>query len=75
MNDDWLLTGLSQFHTDTLWTIDEVQRMAEIAAESMGWRPLDEGAYLHLGNDDPGVIVVVGVTESSMADENVLLLG
>lgn len=57
---------------DALW-------QAELAAESIGWQPLSEGAYLHLG--DPGaleaghvVIEVVGMPDVAMAGWNVLLL-
>jgi hypothetical protein len=36
--------------------------LAQIQAESIGWIPLDEGAYLHVGLDTP-VIQVVGVVK------------
>ena len=45
--------------------------LAQIQAESIGWIPLDEGTYLHLGSDAP-VIQVVGVVKEEMADSNVL---
>ena len=47
--------------------------LAQIQAESIGWIPLDEGAYLHVGSDEP-VIHVVGVVKEEMAVSNVLLL-
>lgn len=47
--------------------------LAQIQAESIGWIPLDEGAYLHVGSDAP-VIQVVGVAKEEMAGSNVLLL-
>ena len=47
--------------------------LAQIQAESIGWLPLDEGAYLHVGSDAP-VIHVVGVAKGEMADSNVLWL-
>ena len=47
--------------------------LAQIQAESIGWIPLDEGAYLHLGSDAP-VIQVVGVAKEDMAGGNVLWL-
>jgi hypothetical protein len=34
--------------------------LAQIQAESIGWIPLDEGAYLRVGSDD-AVIQVVGI--------------
>jgi len=48
-----------------------------IAAESIGWQPLGDAAYLHLGKPDEEeiVITVVGVPEVGMAGMNVLLAG
>ncbi len=55
----------------------ELQELAAIEAESIGWLPLGDGAYLHLG--EPGeeevVITVVGVPEPGMAGMNVLAGG
>ena len=47
--------------------------LAQIQADSIGWIPLDEGAYLHVGSDTP-VIQVVGVAKADMAGSNVLWL-
>jgi len=47
--------------------------LAQIQAESIGWIPLNEGAYLHVGSDAP-VIQVVGVVKEEMTGSNVLLL-
>jgi len=47
--------------------------LAQIQAESIGWIPLDEGAYLHVGSDD-AVIQVVGIAKEEMAGSNVLWL-
>jgi hypothetical protein len=47
--------------------------LAQIQAESIGWIPLDEGAYLHVGSDD-AVIQVVGIAKAEMAGINVLWL-
>ena len=47
--------------------------LAQIQAESIGWIPLDEGAYLHLRSDNP-VIQVVGIAKEEMAGSNVLWL-
>jgi hypothetical protein len=44
---------------------------AQIQAESIGWIPLDESAYLHIGSDE-AVIQVVGIAKPEMADTNVL---
>lgn len=48
--------------------------LAAIEAESIGWLPLGEGAYLHLGKpeEEEIVITVVGVPEVGMAEMNVL---
>ena len=44
---------------DTLLNIpSELAELAAIAAESMGWLPLGEGAYLHLGNPDEENVVI-----------------
>ena len=52
---------------------DFFTELAQIQAESIGWIPLDEGAYLHVGSDEP-VIQVVGLAKAEMADSNVLWL-
>ena len=49
------------------------QELAQIQAESIGWIPLGEGVYLHVGSDAP-VIQVVGVVKDEMAGSNVLWL-
>lgn len=44
--------------------ITEAELRAELAAieaESMGWLPLGDGAYLHLGDPEALVVEVVGV--------------
>ena len=67
----------SHFHLldDHMTTIEQDfwAELAQIQAESIGWIPLDEGAYLHVGSDAP-VIQVVGVVKEEMAGSNVLLL-
>jgi hypothetical protein len=47
--------------------------LTQIQTESIGWIPLDEGAYLHIGSDEP-VIQVVGIAKPEMASSNVLWL-
>ena len=47
--------------------------LAQIQAESIGWIPLDEGAYLHVVSDVT-VIQVVGIAKEEMAGSNVLWL-
>ena len=61
-----------------LFTEAELQaELAAIDAESIGWLPLGDGAYLHIGNPDEEevVITLVGVPDASMAGMNVLLVG
>jgi hypothetical protein len=51
--------------------------LAQIQAESIGWIPLEEGAYLHLGSDessDTTVIAVVGLAKPEMQSSSVLWL-
>ena len=60
--------------------ITEAELQAELAAieaEAIGWLPLGDGAYLHLGKpeEEEVVITVVGVPEAGMAGVNVLLVG
>ncbi|MDO9277500.1 MAG: hypothetical protein Q7U05_02895 [Polaromonas sp.] len=46
-----------------------------LAAESMGWQPLSEGAYLHHGDaGGEDMIQVVGLPDIALAGLNVLLL-
>ena len=58
--------------------VDWPQELAElkaIEAESIGWLPLGDGAYLHVGDPDALVITVVGVADSGLAGMNVLWVG
>lgn len=67
----------------------DAQFLREVAAESIGWLPLGQGAYLHVAtgapntttppapDDDeeqPLVITVVGAAEAALAGMNVLWL-
>ena len=56
-------------------TIEEdfCSELAQIQAESIGWIPVDECAYLHVGGEEP-VIQVVGIAKAEMAGSNVLWL-
>jgi len=53
------------------YDIDFLRELAEIEAESMGWIPLEDGAYLHVGSED-GVVEIVGLADAGMAGANVL---
>jgi hypothetical protein len=51
----------------------EESELAQIQAESIVWIPIEVGAYLHVGSDEP-VIQVVGLVKEEMAGSNVLWL-
>lgn len=55
----------------------EQAELAAIEAESIGWLPLGEGAYLHVGGPDEEevVVTVVGVPDAGMVGMNVLWMG
>jgi len=46
--------------------------LAQIQAESIGWMPLEEGVYLHIGDENATEVLVVGVPQMGDA---VLLVG
>ncbi len=56
-------------------TIEESfwSELAQIQAESIGWIPWDEGAYLHVGSEE-NVIQVVGIAKEEMTGSNLLWL-
>ena len=69
-----------QYKLDSLSSYTEKQlsfiqfansELSEIQAESIGWIPLDEGAYLHLGSDT-SVIEIVGIAKPDMQGSSVL---
>ena len=45
--------------------------LAQIQAESIGWIPLDEAAYLHIGSET-SVIEVVGIPKPEMQGSTIL---
>jgi len=51
---------------------DLVRELAEIEAESIGWVPLEAGAYLHVSDENATEVLVVGVPQ---AGDAVLLVG
>ncbi len=53
---------------------DIAAELAQIQAESLGWTPLEPGAYLHVGDPNATVIEVVGVPHADMKGLTVLLL-
>ena len=57
---------------DLIPAADQQQELAEIEAESIGWIPLEEGAYLHIGDESATEVLVVGIPQAGAA---VLLVG
>ena len=48
------------------------RELAEMEAESIGWIPLEPGAYLHVSDSNATEVLVVGVPQ---AGDAVLLVG
>ena len=44
----------------------DLAELAAIDAESIGWQPLGDGTYLHVGDPEALVVDVVGVMEMSV---------
>lgn len=55
---------------------EALAELQALAAEAMGWQPLDEGVYLHHGDptNEENVIEVVGLPDIALVGCNVLLL-
>jgi len=51
---------------------DFKQELQEIAVESIGWIPLEEGVYLYVSDENATEVLVVGVPEAGAV---VLLVG
>ena len=47
--------------------VDFKQELQEIAAESIGWIPLEEGVYLHVSDENATEVLVVGVPQAGAA--------
>jgi hypothetical protein len=54
--------------------IDFKLELQDIAAESIGWIPLQVGAYLHVGSEETETIEVVGIPSAGMQGLTVLLV-
>ena len=44
--------------------VDFKLELQEIAAESIGWIPLEEGVYLHVSDENATEVLVVGVPQA-----------
>lgn len=51
---------------------DFQRELALLEAESLGWLPLEQGAYLHVSDETATEVLVVGVPQAGAA---VLLVG
>ena len=38
--------------------------LSQMQAESIGWMPLEEGVYLHIGDENATEVLVVGVPQA-----------
>ena len=45
-----------------------------IQGEAMGWLPIGDAAYVHIGDDDSREVIVIGVPDVNLAGANLLLL-
>lgn len=76
----WVISGASSplgSESTASLQLDLAQELQALQAESIGWQPMGDGAYLHQGKpeEEEAVITVVGVPEVGMAGMNVLLMG
>ena len=46
---------------------DFLTELSQIQAESIGWIPLEEGVYLHIGDENATEVLVVGVSQAGAA--------
>jgi hypothetical protein len=46
---------------------DFKQELQEIAAESIGWIPLEEGVYLYVSDENATEVLVVGLPQAGAA--------
>ena len=51
---------------------DFLRELLEIQAESIGWIPLEEGVYLHEGDESATEVLIVGIARADMQSSNVL---
>jgi hypothetical protein len=51
---------------------DFLLELAAIQAESIGWTPLESGAYLHVSDETATEVLVVGLALADMHASNVL---
>jgi hypothetical protein len=59
----------------TIQPVNFDQELEQIAGEAIGWIPLEDRFYLHVGDADATVVVVTGVPDADWAHLWVLLIG
>ena len=69
--DALTIHGVAHANTESI-EADFWAELTQIKAESIGWIPLGEGAYLHVDDDNATQVLVVGVAQ---AGDAVLLVG
>lgn len=82
MNETLVINGTTpvleiQIAGPALAGVDEAQEMQAIAAESIGWWPLGDDAYLHASggpDGNPIIISVVGLPQDAQEGVPTLLL-
>ena len=70
MYEEYTICGVTHTTKDSIEADFQVE-LSQIQAESIGWIPLDEAAYLHIGSET-SVIEVVGIPKSDMQGLSVL---
>jgi hypothetical protein len=70
MNVVYNICGVTHTTKDSI-EADFWAELSQIQAESIGWIPLDESAYLHIGSDT-SLIEVVGLPKPEMQGSSVL---
>ena len=70
MYEEYTICGVTHTTKDSIEADFQVE-LSQIQAESIGWIPLDEAAYLHIGSET-SVIEVVGIPKSDMQGSSVL---
>ena len=50
-----------------MYEVDFLLELAQIQAESIGWIPLQVGAYLHVSDENATEVLVVGLPQAGAA--------
>ena len=66
MYEVYTICGVTHTTTDSIEP-DFWAELAQIQAESIGWMPLEEGVYLHIGDENATEVLVVGLPQAGAA--------